>query len=381
MTKKYDLVVYGASGFTGQLICEYLYNHKDTLNLNWAIAGRDSTKLKSISDKFSNNQKKIDVICADSFDSDSLNLMTRDTKLVITTVGPYAIYGEKLVASCIENKAHYLDLTGEPHFVNQIKTKYEQKALDNDVMIVHSCGFESIPPDVGVYTALNKLNEPNSDTTYFFESNGTISGGTWASFINSLSSPQPIGGKSHSGNKKRKKIYFEKQFNRWALFFPVIDKLIVMKTAKRFKNIYGDKFLFNEYMLFKSFSKLAFILIGIICVGIISKNQRIKKWLLSLIPSGSGPSKSRREGNWFSAHIISKGNHQSVLTTIKGGDPGYGETSKFISELALCILVDRDKLLNTKGLLSPVEVAGNLLVDRLSNSGISIHTSVVDPKN
>jgi len=375
--KKYDLVVYGASGFTGQLICEYLSTHKDAIDLNWAIAGRNITKLESISNQFSTKHKKIDVLYGDSFDKSSLDNIASQSKLVITTVGPYAIYGEQLVASCIDNQSYYLDLTGEPHFVHKIKEKYAQKAYDNNVAIIHSCGFESIPPDIGVYSAINQLKEPNADVSYFFESNGDISGGTWASFINSLSSPIPIIDKrSKSQSKKKirkKKIFFHKEFKRWALFFPVIDKYIVQKTAKSF-NQYGDNFSFSEYMLFKSWKKLAFIIIGILIVSIISKSKLIKKWLLSLRPSGSGPSKERRSKNWFIAKVIAKGKSRSVITTIKGGDPGYGDTSKFISEMALCILTQENKLLNNKGILTPVQVTGDLLVDRLRNAGISIDT-------
>ena len=377
--KKYDLIVYGASGFTGQLICEYLSNHKDIANLNWAIAGRNTSKLESISMQFSTENKKIDVLHADSFDKPSLDNITSQSKLIITTVGPYAIYGEQLVASCIDNQTYYLDLTGEPHFVHKIKEKYAQKAYDNNVAIIHSCGFESIPPDIGVYSAINQLNEPNADVSYFFESNGDISGGTWASFINSLSSPIPIISKgnkkrSKSKNKKnKKKIFFHKEFKRWALFFPVIDKYIVQKTAKSFDQ-YGDDFSFSEYMLFKSWKKLAFIIVGIFIVSIISKVKFIKKWLLSLRPSGSGPSKDKRDSNWFIAKVIAKGQNASVMTTIKGGDPGYGDTSKFISEMALCILTQGDQLLKNKGVLTPVECTGGLLLDRLRNAGISIDT-------
>ena len=374
--KKYDLIVYGASGFTGQLICEYLSTHKDTQGLSWAIAGRDTQKLDLLSKNLSTKSLKIDVLFADSFNKESLDDICSKTKLIITTVGPYAIYGEQLIASCIDKQTTYLDLTGEPHFVHKIKEKYAQKAYDNNVAIIHSCGFESVPPDLGVYSAINQLNEPNADVSYFFESNGDISGGTWASFINSLSSPIPIiskGSKKRSKSKNKKKIFFHKEFKRWALFFPVIDKYIVQKTAKSFSQ-YGADFSFSEYMLFKSWRKLAFILIGVFVVSIISKSRLIKKWLLSLRPSGSGPSKDRRSKNWFVAKVIAKGKNSSAMTIIKGGDPGYGDTSKFISEMALCISTQSDQLLETKGILTPVECTGDLLISRLKSAGISIDT-------
>ncbi len=374
--KKYDIVIYGASGFTGQLICEYLSTHKDAFNLNWAIAGRDIPKLQLISDKFSLENKKIDILYGDAFDKASLDNICNQSQLIISTVGPYSLYGEGLVDSCIENNTHYLDLTGEPYFAYKIKEKYAQKAIENEVMIIHSCGFESIPPDIAVYCAVNQLNEPNSDVSYFIESNGNISGGTWASLINSLSSPQPIIDRRKSNSKKKvrkKKIFFHKEFKRWALFFPVIDKYIVKKTSKSFSH-YGEDFSFSEYLLFKSWRRLAVILIGLFAISIMSKSKLIKKWLLSLRPSGSGPSRKEREGNWFVVKIVAKGKNSSVMTTIKGGDPGYGETSKFISEMALCILTQDNQLLKNKGILTPVQCTGDLLIDRLKNAGISIDT-------
>ena len=179
--KKYDIIIWGATGFTGKLICNYLANHNDINNIKWAIAGRDKNRLSQIAKKHS-----ISYYIANSFDSKSLDKLSEDSQLIITTVGPYSIYGEKLIASCIKNNTHYLDLTGEPNFVKRISSKYKNAAQNSKAIIMHSCGFESVPSDLGAYLTVKQLNGQNVDLTYYLKTKGRISGGTWASFLNSI---------------------------------------------------------------------------------------------------------------------------------------------------------------------------------------------------
>ena len=162
--RKYDIIVFGASGFTGKLVSEYLFKSKDSKNISWAIAGRDEDKLKKIADNYN-----IDYILADSFDLDSLNHICSLSKLVLSTVGPYMIYGENLVYACIENSTHYLDLTGEPQFVTNMYKKYRYKAIKNKSIVIHCCGFESIPADMGVNEILKQFNEDNVDLTFYLK--------------------------------------------------------------------------------------------------------------------------------------------------------------------------------------------------------------------
>ena len=157
MNKKYDIIVFGASGFTGQLICDYLSSHKNTKNMNWAIAGRNQKKLDIIKSK-NDLMKNIDVLKVDSFDHDSVDNMCSQSKLILTTVGPYSIYGEYLIESCIKHSTHYIDLTGEPDFVNKIKSaslpssiepKSLEKPMASDPIIVaqRKASISDIPPD------------------------------------------------------------------------------------------------------------------------------------------------------------------------------------------------------------------------------------------
>ena len=369
MNKKYDIVVFGATGFTGSLICEYLSKHKDSKDLNWAISGRSKNKAEKIAEKYS-----VDLIISDSFNRDSLNKMCSDATLVISTVGPYDIYGEKLVEACIENKTHYLDLTGEPSFVKKIYNKYSTLSESSGVILMHCCGFESIPPDLAAYLTVKKLNSNTANLTYYLKTKGKISGGTWASFINSLISPMPIIEKRKSTSVKNKKIFYSHRFKKWALSFPVIDKYIVMKTSRSFKE-YGENFSFSEYLLLPSFFSALMLILGITSVAILSKFKFFRRLLLAYLPSGSGPNKEERESHWFKVVVVGKSDKDEVTTTIRGKDPGYGETSKFISEMALCILLQKDQLIKDSGILTPVECTGELMLKRLLDAGISIEVS------
>ena len=371
MNKEFDLIVFGATGFTGDLVCNYLSTHKDAKNLNWAIAGRNLEKLSKISRKYS-----VEYIVADSFDLDSLNEMCSRGEVIISTVGPYMIYGENLIYSCIKNKSHYLDLTGEPEFVLNMAKKYSKEALDSGSMIIHCCGFESIPADVGVFEALKEIAEDNVKLSFYLKTKGQISGGTWASFLNSVINPKTAISAAPRKKKKskNKKIFYAKRFKRWALFFPVIDKYIVYKSIENInRTLKGVSF--NQYILQKSFLSMILLIGSIFTLSIIAKISIIKDQLLKLIPSGSGPSADKRKNNWFEATILAEGKEREVVTIIKGGDPGYGETSKFISEMALAIIVNKEELLNDKGILTPIECAGEILPRRLQNAGISIKTT------
>ena len=354
------------------MICEYLSNHKDVKDLRWAIAGRNKKKLNLISKRFS-----VDSITADSFDQESLNSMCRQSKLVISTVGPYDIYGENLVKACIEEETHYLDLTGEPSFVQRMNAKYSALASKKNAILIHCCGFESIPPDLGTYLSVKELNSNNTSVSYYLKTKGKISGGTWASFLNSITSKQPILDKSKikKNHNKSKKLFYSDKFKKWALFFPVIDKYIVMKSSKSFKE-YGKNFTFNQYMLFPSLFSVLLMITGIVFIGILGRFNFFKKIFLNYLPSGQGPSEKDRLSHWFKVTVIAKSEGKDVFTTISGGDPGYGETSKFISEMALCILLENDKLIKKNGFLTPVECSGNLMESRLRNAGITIETSI-----
>ena len=155
--REFDVIVWGATGFTGSLVVEYIYNNYKNKNLNWAIAGRSIEKLKKV--RLKSADDTIPVISANSDDLDSLQSMVKRTKVVCTTVGPYALYGSNLVKACVESKTHYCDLAGEVQWIRKMIDKYHSKAKENKIKIINSCGFDSIPSDMGVFYSQKKLFE------------------------------------------------------------------------------------------------------------------------------------------------------------------------------------------------------------------------------
>ena len=174
--REYDIIIWGASGFTGRLVAEYLHLNYNSNNLKWAIAGRDKKKLISIRDAFLDDS--IPIVIADSFDEKSLNEMTRTAKVVCSTVGPYAKYGSLLVKSCVNNKTHYCDLAGEAQWIRKMIDLYHKEAITNQVKIVNSCGFDSIPSDMGCFYLHRSLGENLLSVDGYHRGGGGVSGGT-----------------------------------------------------------------------------------------------------------------------------------------------------------------------------------------------------------
>jgi len=187
MNRKFQIVIWGATGFTGRLVTEYIHINYGK-NLQWAIAGRDYEKLKSIKRQFQLNPE-VECLVGDSFDEQSLKNITSKTKVVISTVGPYMIYGKKILESCVSTETDYCDLTGEIPFVKESIDSFHKKAKDRHVKIVHSCGYDAIPSDLGCWLleekAIEIFNEPIQNVKLFvLATKGKFSGGTIASMVN-----------------------------------------------------------------------------------------------------------------------------------------------------------------------------------------------------
>jgi len=373
--KEYDLIIHGATGFTGQLVCEYLYNHNDSKLIKWAISGRNISKLEPISKKYN-----IDLFEVNSFELKSLDLVTSKAKVIISVVGPYAIYGKQLIESCVNNNCHYLDITGESSFVKYVKNNYSEKAVDTNTMLINCCGFESIPPDIGTYYSIKQLNEKNIDVKCYMKTKGQISGGTWASFLNHFNTEKNKkkiqNDNPKKGKSKNKILFYNKELKKWALIFPDIDQYIIRKSGNLI-DFYGSNIKFVKYMLFKSLFKIIGLLIPLFFISILAKFKTSKKWLESFIPSGTGPSKEQRKKHWFEYILVGKTEKQKIITTVKGGDPGYGETSKFVAEMGLALILDTDQLNHKKGVLTPAACAGDIILKRLQKAGIDFSYKIV----
>ncbi|MGB0955382.1 MAG: saccharopine dehydrogenase family protein [Panacagrimonas sp.] len=380
--KSYDIVLMGATGFTGQLTAEYLARQKTT-GLRWALAGRNPEKLQRVKAgllEIDPALTELDLLQADSNDPASLRDLAGKTRLVISSVGPYLRYGEALVRACAEQGTDYIDLTGEPEFVDQTWLSCHATALASGARIVHCCGFDSIPHDLGVWFTVQQLPEDTAlRVEGFVSAGGQLSGGTWHSAVNAFSrlrSATMVARQRRSKNPfpadrsiggMRPRIGYRRQINGWTLPFPSIDPQVVRRSAAA-NTRYGPSFAYAHYIRIKSFKNLLTLISGAGLVALGSQIAPTRRLLLKLRQPGQGPDAKAREQAWFRVQFIGQGGGKSVITEVTGGDPGYDETAKMLAESALCM--SKDRLPKKAGCITPAEAMGNRLIKRLQKAGI-----------
>lgn len=395
--RNFDIVLFGATGFTGELTARYLADCREKETLRWALAGRSRSKLEGLKAGICSDFphcSSLGIIEADINDPRSLTEMAAQAKVLITTVGPYLNYGEAVVKACVEAGTHYVDLTGEPEFVDSMVHLYDEVAQKKHIKIVNSCGFDSIPHDLGALFTVNALNEllgPDRagktpiKLEGFVQAGGTFSGGTWHSAITQFSRLRQYEQKKRAWRKekshKRAKppqrsikplppaLRYHKAFQAWACPFPTIDPQVVRRTAKA-REQYGPDFRYGHYVLVKALPKIVAGGIGLGGLLALSQFGKTRDLLLKVKDPGQGPSESDREKAWFRVRMIASAQGICVWSDITGGDPGYGETSKMLAESALCLAFDDNKTPAIYGVTTPGAAMGEPLIERLQANGI-----------
>lgn len=381
--REFDVVLFGATGFTGGLTAEYLAAHAPN-GCRWAVAGRSREKLVALRERLAEinpSCRELDLLVADVTDRDSLREVARRARVVVTTVGPYLRYGEPLVAVCAETGTDYLDLTGEPEFVDRMYLAHHDAAVASGARIVHAAGFDSIPYDLGVLFTVRQLPEgvPLAVSGYFTVS-GTFSAGTYHSAITAFSrlremaavgrqrhrvEPRPAG-RTVKGVKGWP--HFEKDVDAWVLPAPTIDPLVVLRSARALDR-YGPAFTYSHYLAVRKFPVMAGYAGAVGAAVALAQVPVTRNWLLSRMSSGDGPSPERRAKAWFRVRFVALGDGRRVVTEVSGGDPGYGETAKMLGESALCLAFD--DLPKTSGQVTTAVAMGDRLIDRLVRAGLT----------
>jgi short subunit dehydrogenase-like uncharacterized protein len=380
--RKFDIVLFGATGFTGGLTAEYLARNAGS-KLRWALAGRNEEKLKLVRAKLVEIDpalKDLELLQADVNDADSIKAVAGSTKVVITTVGPYIHYGEPLVAACAAAGTDYVDLTGEPEFVDLMWLRYHDLARSTGARIVNCCGFDSIPHDLGAYFTVRQLPEDVPlKVEGFVRAGGTFSGGTLHSAVTAfsrLSEYEKVrkARRSREGypvdrkvGSTRQRIHYEREFASWAVPMPTIDPQMVRRSAMCDER-YGPDFRYGHYVLVKKLARVAALVGGVAAVFAGAQIKLTREQLLKLKSSGDGPDEAQRQKGWFRVRFIGQGGGKKVVTEVSGGDPGYGETSKMLAESALCLAFDR--LPRKAGVVTPAQAMGGALIERLQAAGI-----------
>ncbi len=353
MSRDFDIIVYGASGFTGRLVAEYLdANYKNGGPIKWAMAGRSLEKLAAVRDEIG-APADTPLLACDANDPASLEAMAKSAKVIITTVGPYQLYGEGLVAACAAHGTDYVDLCGEPVWMRFMVDAHEAAAKASGARIVFSCGFDSIPSDLGVQLAQEEMIARHGIPASRINGrvrkiSGGASGGTVASLKATLAAaatnpvvldylrnpfaitPSFTGAKQPSGMK----VYFDETMGSWVAPFVMapINTRNVHRTNFLLGHPYGADFVYEEMMVTGPGDKGEMIANEVANDKSMSSDDAPKP--------GEGPSLAEREaGHYDMLFMADAGEGKTVNVAVTGDrDPGYGSTSKMIAESALCLL-------------------------------------------
>jgi saccharopine dehydrogenase (NAD+, L-glutamate forming) len=376
-SREHDIVVFGATGFTGELTAQYLAKNAPA-DTRWALAGRNQAKLAAVRDKLGVD---VPLLHADAADRKSLDEVAASTRVVITTVGPYLRYGEQIVAACAAAGTDYVDLTGEPEFVDLMYLRYHRQAEESGARIVHACGFDSIPHDLGAYFTVKQLPEDVPlKVKGYVQAKGNFSGGTFHSAVNQFSrarslirtakervraEQRPAGRRVHGLKDGPHRV---PGVGKWALPMPTIDPQIVLRSAAALER-YGPDFSYGHFVVVPNLPAAAGITAGVAGVFALAQIAPTRNWLLGRVPQGSGPSPEKRDSAWFKVRFVGEGGGERVVTEVAGGDPGYSETAKMLAESALCLA--NDDLPETAGQVTTMQAMGDALIERLENAGIT----------
>lgn len=380
-----DIVVFGATGFTGGLVAQYLASQPEPVR--WALAGRDAQKLERVRSGLSLRGHKPAIIVADASDAAALAEMAGRTRVVLTTVGPYVRYGEPLVEACARAGTHYVDLTGEPPFVALTRERYHAIARESGAKIVHACGFDSIPHDLGAYFTVQALRarmseQERASTPISVEgvvrAGGTFSGGTWHSALEIMSQlrPTPKSPKREHGPRTRRtgslprKVRYDKTLGLWLVPMPTIDPLVVLQSAQAL-DAYGPDFRYGHYLGLKRLGQVIGLTVGVGAVLALAQLPPTRALLEKLKQPGEGPDEETRKKGWFKVAFSGRAGAHAVRCEVRGGDPGYGETSRMIAQAALSLALDDEKLPKQSGVITPTMAFEGVLIERLGALGIT----------
>jgi short subunit dehydrogenase-like uncharacterized protein len=378
-----DIVVFGATGFVGRLVAGYLAGHAPQ-HLTIALAGRSREKLERVNHELGRDWP---LVVADSSDPASLDAMTRDAKVIATTVGPYRRGGIELVDACIANRADYVDLTGEILFVHDSLSRHD-RARQNNVRIVHSTGFDSIPSDLGVLLLHDALGELEETTLVVAAMRGGFSGGTLASMKGQIDEatadkdkrrlvfdPYLLGG---DGPRTRDlgRVARHKQLGWIGPFVMATYNTRIVRRSHSLLD-YGPRFSYREVQRYRDPVTALGLTAGLGALAGGLAFAPTRKVLDKVLPQpGEGPSEKSRRSGFFRMEIHS-GAHRATVAA--KGDPGYAATAVMMGESALTLVLERPRLPAHTGVLTPATALGVPLIERLRAAGMTFQVDVNNP--
>jgi short subunit dehydrogenase-like uncharacterized protein len=408
---EYDVILFGAAGYTGKLVAEYLARVRGS-KLRWAIAGRNQGKLEAVRRDLAaidGSLSSLPIVIADGFDQASLDALAASTRVVATTAGPFAKYGSGLAAACARHGTHYCDITGEMPFVRASIDASHALAQRSGAKIVHSCGFDSVPSDLGVYMLFDRARALGRDLKwakgFAVEVKGYFSGGTFSTILETvdqavrrsdtrrlLLNPYALNPDPKTSWPKvtdQRTVRFDRNAGGWTA--PFLLSIFNMRIVRRTSALLGyggtaNDFRYDEVMSFppgpKGFataSAITAILVGFFAAAAIPMTRKLLAQRVLPKP-GEGPTKEERESGSFKFRFVgetSEGSDGSASRRLQAMiscnlDPGYGATAIMLGESALCLAEDGDTLPKCAGVLTPAVAMGSCLVTRLRRAGMTL---------
>ena len=414
--RTFDVILFGATGFTGRLVAEYMAEHAGPAGIRWAIAGRNREKLESVKDELRQRSGNVGsagladlpIRVADSLDAAALDALVPEARVLCTTVGPYAKYGGPLVAACARHGVSYCDLSGESTFVRRAIDEHHATARQNKARIVTSAGFDSIPSDIGAFLAWDHARRAHREglawvKAFFGKLKGAASGGTFASGLALLDEakksrevrrllrdphaldPEPWHGPRDPFEDDQRSVRFDKDLGRWTA--PFVMSAVNTRVVRRSHALlrqedgqgYGKHFRYQEAMSFRAGPRGLFraSLVTAATAGFFAAAAApVTRQLLerAFLPApGEGPSREAIEHGCFELHVLARTESgKRIRGRVYGTrDPGYGETAKMLAEAAFCLAKDDDALPARYGVLTPATAMGARLAERLRAAGMT----------
>ncbi len=400
--REFDVIIQGATGFTGTLVAEYLLRQYGASgDLRWALAGRSEQKLREVRQKLGAAANDLELIVADSFDKAALRSLTARTRVVLTTVGPYALYGSDLVEACVDAGTHYCDLAGEVQWIRKMIDTHQQRAKETGAKIVNCCGFDSVPMDIGVWFLQEAAHEKfgsycKSISMLVKATKGSASGGTLASIMNLIKesredrgiarilvhpySLNPEGEREGPDRRDQQKVVYRDDANSWTAPFVMagVNTKVVRRSHALSGYPYGRDFRYDESVMtgrgFSGWLKGAIMVVGLGALVFFASFTPTRKLLQRFVLSkpGDGPDRELQQQGFFNLMQIGVLQDGTVLRSRITGDqdPGYGSTSKMLGECAVCLA--KDDLDAGGGVWTPAAVMARPFIKRLrDNAGLT----------
>ncbi|KAK9829269.1 hypothetical protein WJX72_004892 [[Myrmecia] bisecta] len=402
--RPFHIVVWGATGFVGKLVCEHLARDYQGEGIQWALAGRNKSKLEAVREEISAidpSLKTLDILLGDIKDEASLDALVSQTQVLLATAGPFARLATPLVAACVRNGTHYCDITGEIPWVRRMIQEHHEEAERKGVAVVHCCGYDSVPSDLGAFYMATHMKQMGkkcaSVTTLVGPAKGTFSGGTLASLFGAFFEEPAEDRKAVADpycldppNSRRghdKADFWGVGYNRPTGKFTMpflmqpVNTRIVRRSNALLGHAYGEEFRYSEAME-APFVVAMLGALALFWAFLLFSIRPLHGLYRRLLPKVPGPSKElQRKGYWTHTLVAESQEEEGVAPAVVLGrvcgqrDPGYWETSRFLLEAGLCLALQKQDLeksgLRRGGVLTPASAMGSRLIARLKRAGVT----------